>query len=160
MADEEAQVIALIDFVRESNKIEGITRDPSDAEIIAHQAILKLDQLTVGNIVWFVDMVQPGAKLREHRGMNVQIGNPPVYVPPPGGTHIFSRLDGLLRGVNSGALGPYEMHQAYEALHPFMDGNGRSGRAIWLWQIGGIDQVPRGFLTTWYYQSLQHGGGR
>jgi Fic family protein len=37
-----------------------------------------------------------------------------------------------------------------------MDGNGRSGRAIWLWQMlrqeGG---APLGFLHHFYYQTLE-----
>ena len=50
---------------------------------------------------------------------------------------------------------PFAVHVAYENLHPFMNGNGRSGRALWLWHMGGIEKVPLGFLRTWYYQSLQ-----
>ena len=29
------------------------------------------------------------------------------------------------------------------------------GISDWLWQIGGIEQVPLGFLHHWYYSSLQ-----
>ena len=40
-----------------------------------------------------------------------------------------------------------------------MDGNGRSGRALWLWQM--VNQhnydMRLGFLHLWYYQSLQAG---
>ena len=49
------------------------------------------------------------------------------------------------------ALGACETHVRYELLHPFLDGNGRSGRALWLWLMG---QAPLGFLHTFYYQTL------
>ena len=52
----------------------------------------------------------------------------------------------------------YVLHCRYESLHPFTDGNGRSGRALWLWMMGGIEEAPLGFLHTWYYQSLEAGG--
>ena len=35
-----------------------------------------------------------------------------------------------------------------------MDGNGRSGRVLWLYNMGGIERVPLGFLHTFYYQAL------
>ncbi len=55
-----------------------------------------------------------------------------------------------------GALSPFEAHVAYEKSHPFMDGNGRSGRAIWAWmmQREGLDPYSLQFLHRWYYQSL------
>ena len=46
----------------------------------------------------------------------------------------------------------YENHKYFEEIHPFLDLNGRTGRAIWLHQMGG--EAPMGFLHTWYYQSL------
>lgn len=49
---------------------------------------------------------------------------------------------------------PYEAHRLYERIHPFVDLNGRTGRAIWLHQMLGKQDVPLGFLHTWYYQSL------
>ena len=38
--------------------------------------------------------------------------------------------------------------------HPFTDGNGRSGRALWLWQMN--NHAPFGFLHTFYYQTLEN----
>lgn len=53
-------------------------------------------------------------------------------------------------------LNPYFFHKRYEEIHPFADLNGRTGRAIWLHQMLEEQDVPLGFLHTWYYQSLSY----
>lgn len=147
----------LEDFVRESNRIEGIRRDPKPEEISAHDRFLAVKVPAVKDLVDFVSAIQPDAKLRRHPGLNVYVGN---HVPPMGGPEIQSRLHDIVcdahrnRGIPRMA---YVLHHRYETLHPFTDGNGRSGRALWLWMMR---EAPLGFLHHWYYQSLEHGGLR
>ena len=93
-----------------------------------------------------VSVLQPNAILRDKEGYNVRVGS---YYPPKGGPQIRVNLDRLLNA--SLELGPYKTHIEYEKLHPFTDGNGRSGRALWAWQMR---YFPLGFLHHWYYQSL------
>ena len=145
---------ALTRFVRESNAIEGILRDPTDAEIEAHIRFLECDPLDIPALERFVNVVQPGAALRRRAGMNVRVGR---HMPPPGGPEIAEELVDILSW--DGAT-PWERHVAYETLHPFMDGNGRSGRALWLLDMGGIENAPLGFLHHAYYQALENSSGR
>ena len=146
----------LTDFVRESNRIEDIHRDPSPVEMIAHMAFLKLLRVHTIDLEQFVEKIQPGAQLRREVGMDVCVGN---YNPPPGGLAIADRLEELL--VWGEDLSPsdtlliWHYHLEYEQLHPFTDGNGRSGRALWLRQVGGT--APLGFLHSFYYQTLAEG---
>lgn len=139
----------LREFIRESNRIEGIVREPSDTEIAAHQRFLA-GELSINALVRLVAAVQPDACLRDRSGLDVRVG---TFYPPPGGPLIQTELENLLRDQRD----PYWTHHIYETIHPFTDGNGRSGRALWLWMMGGIQNAPLGFLHHWYYQSLRAG---
>ena len=140
-------------FVRESNRIEGIVREPTGEEIAATVAFIGLSKITVADIENLVNVYQPGVRLREIDGMNVRVG---AHIAPLGGPDIRPVLDGILVKANGSGWTAYQVHQEYEHLHPFMDGNGRSGRALWLWMMLDRGQdVSLGFLHHWYYQSLR-----
>lgn len=136
-------------YVRESNEIERIFRTPSRRELAAHVFLCKEPTLTIDSLCQFVRAVQPSAKLRIAAGINVSVGK---HIPPAGGVAIGYALDDIVGRVNRDD-DPVSVHHDYETLHPFTDGNGRSGRAIWLRQLGPSALVNR-FLTQWYYDSL------
>lgn len=140
----------IISFITESNKIEGIIRYPLMQEIQALETFLNLESLYIFNLKAFVSRNQIGAVLRDREGMDVRIGN---YHPPKGGSEIKDALQRLLNDVSWYNI--YNFHSKYESLHPFTDCNGRSGRAIWAWQMVHHNlSISLGFLHTYYYQSL------
>lgn len=142
-------------FVRESNRIEGITRDPTHDELTASFDMIYRNTITAWDLCRFVSACQPGAILRDRVGLDVSVGN---YHPPDGGPRIPKLLDALLGDRLSS---PHSIHCEYESLHPFTDCNGRSGRALWAHQMIQKDVRPGitlGFLHAFYYQTLDEMG--
>jgi len=159
----------LVHFVAESNRIERIDRMPTRHELDAHLRLATDNHLTVGDVSIFVRSlgdVEHGGALRNRRGMNVEVGD---HVAPPGGPEIPERLAQIL----DWAIQPratfaqherdaHELYGLYEDLHPFLDGNGRSGRALWLRFMLSFDpeEVWKGyvrqtlFLNAYHYATL------
>jgi len=142
-------LIDLDEFARESNHIEGISGvSLEDTGSLSH--LMSLPHLNVWDLERLVERIQPGALLRKNFGMDVRVG---MHVPPGGGPYVPDRLKWILENLDD--FTPFQAHQLYETLHPFTDGNGRSGRALWLWQMNDLDlSASLGFLHTYYYQSL------
>jgi len=143
-------------FLAESNRIEGIVRPVTEEEIDAAEGFLALDSPEVSDLVRAVGVFQPGARLRDRVGLDVRVG---AHRPPPGSPKIRTELASLLRFAAT--YHPYATHHRYESLHPFTDGNGRTGRLLWAWQMLKQERWPGlrlGFLHAFYYQTLE--GGR
>jgi len=139
----------------ESNRIEGIHRSPTRQESEATLDFVTAESMTVVRLKALVAVYQPNARIRDHADLNVRVGS---HIAPRGGPEIVAALEQIL--MESAVYDDsYATHHAYETLHPFTDGNGRSGRALWLWQLlrAGNEYPSIGFLHLWYYQSLQAG---
>lgn len=140
-------------FINQSNRIEGIHRAATEDEILAHREFWD-GPLTVQAIEKFVRQIA-GASLRYRRGMDVRVGG---HTPARGGPLVVDGLIRLVEQMKRRELDPWQAHLQYEILHPFMDGNGRSGRAIWAWMMTDQGHNPFGldFLHRFYYQTLDH----
>lgn len=143
----------LIKFVRDSNIIEGIERDPTKAEIKEMERFVERTSISFDDVIKFVSVYEPTAKIRSKKGMDVSVGN---YTPPPGDAGMGYGLLSILDDIEPTKASAFDIHNRYESLHPFTDCNGRSGRAIWLWQMTKFyGHIPKlSFLLSYYYQSL------
>jgi Fic family protein len=104
---------------------------------ITHEDIFKLHHIIAG------DVMDQGAAGR-YRTMAVRVGR---YLPPPA-ADVSGLMFELLAWWNQDAarvspvLSSAILHYRFEAIHPFADGNGRTGRALALWEL-----YRRGFDT-------------
>lgn len=138
----------LYNFVKESNAIEKIFREPLQSEIDELGRFISLPEITVEQLEKFVSIYEPSAKMRDQYGMNVRIGS---YYPPFGSPDMRNQLALFLK--ESDKWNAYLLHIFYEKIHPFTDCNGRSGRALWLWKHQNIEES---FLLKFYYQALDY----
>lgn len=104
---------------------------------IRHPDILELHRILAGEVM---DQGEAG----KYRMIAVRVGN---YLPPPPDAVsglMFELLDwwGMGAKTLSPVLSSAILHYRFEAIHPFADGNGRTGRALALWEL-----YRRGFDT-------------
>ena len=106
-------------------------------KMISHEEIFRLHKIMAGNVM---DQGTAG----RYRTIAVRVGR---YVPPSP-ADVSGLMFELLTWWNqesiqmSPVLSSAIIHYRFEAIHPFADGNGRTGRALALWEL-----YRRGFDT-------------
>jgi Fic family protein len=102
-----------------------------------HADILELHRILAGEVM-------DQGKAGKYRTISVRVGR---YSPPPADA-VSGLMFELLEWWNSASrklspvLSSAILHYRFEAIHPFADGNGRTGRVLALWEL-----YRRGFDT-------------
>lgn len=108
-----------------------------EKKIIRHEDVLKLHRI-------LSDKVMDQGEAGRYRTIGVRVGR---YVPPPP-QDVSGLMFELLEWWNkesaefSPIISSAVLHYRFETIHPFADGNGRTGRALALWEL-----YRRGFDT-------------
>jgi cell filamentation protein, protein adenylyltransferase len=104
---------------------------------LTHEDVLRLHAIMAGAVM---DQGEAG----RYRSIRVRVGN---YLPPPP-EDVSGLMFEFLEWWNKDApklspvLSSAIVHYRFESIHPFADGNGRTGRALALWEL-----YRRGFDT-------------
>jgi Fic family protein len=133
-----------------------------DTGLLTNNHILQIQQTLEQNSAGFRKV--PGTTLRDSAGRV-------IYTPPQDATVIVQLMDDLQRFINDDELLHVDplikmalIHHQFESIHPFYDGNGRTGRIInvlYLVKQGLLD-IPVLYLSrsivrkkSGYYRLLQ-----
>lgn len=109
----------------------------ADEARLGHEHLFELHRILAGQVM---DQGEAG----KYRVVQVRVG---AYMPPPP-AEVSGLMFELLDWWNSEApklssvLSSAILHYRFESIHPFADGNGRTGRALALWEL-----YRRGFDT-------------
>ena len=133
---------------------------------VDHEHIFRLHRIMAEDVM---DQGEAG----RYRTMRVRVGR---HVPPPP-EEVSGLMFELLQWWNEGAaalspvLSSAVLHYRFEAIHPFADGNGRTGRALALWELyrRGFDSHHIFSVDEFYWadrpryyaalEAVEHAGG-
>ncbi len=117
--------------------------DPATKEVISYrdalwEAFKKQKELSSWNLEWIVEIFRTVTERDESlRSMQLYIGNTynTVYTPPEPGDILTEKIDNWLDFEDTldkidPLLKMALLHYQFEAIHPFSDGNGRTGRIL------------------------------
>ena len=136
-------MIDLEEFVRQSNMIEGEPTEPGHPLFDDH---LRVAERVFADPYHFATRPlyiheqlmasQPSKFPGEMRQCRIYVGGnekmPPIFVRPEMNRWLDMVDSGLPSGMNTGDRKKWcwEMHHRFEWIHPFIDGNGRTGRLL------------------------------
>lgn len=139
-------------LIRESNLIEGIDSEQADADsLLAWNRMESYDSMTHYSLQLMHRMIthsQPDLSPSEkgqYRRVQVYVGD---HIPPAP-MLVMGLMDNFLSDFME--MDPIDAHIRFETIHPFIDGNGRTGRMLMWWH-----QWKTGKTPTLFWNDEKH----
>lgn len=146
-------------YIHQSNLIENIDDKAYDKQsLLAWNWLKKQEELTFGVVCKLQKMITllQDDLMPHQRGYTRSTSKVNVYIgdkTAPAWWLVDGMLDNWLLDMKEywQTLDPIEMHIRYEKCHPWVDGNGRSGRML-LWH----HELRLGHIPTLFMNSKKH----
>lgn len=130
-------------FIKGSNQIEGITDLEEIEQSLKAWEYLESQPVITAAVVKEVQRIitanQPeleATQRGEYRKIPVRIGG--LYAPNAG--LVPALMDSFLAELEQ--MTPLVAHIRFESIHPFVDGNGRTGRMLMWWHVAKLGKNP------------------
>ena len=150
---------------------ESVDADPSTKEVLRYRTALRNGYEALGSQPFSIELVRETCRIL--RGQTVDFRSPSdhvrisdtrtrsvIYTPPSGGPALVEKLRNL-ESYLLAADGPDPLirmavaHYQFEAIHPFTDGNGRTGRILNILYLvhTGLLQIPVLYISRFIIQN-------
>lgn len=169
------------DLYRYELRVAEFEKSPASKEVLKYReaiqvgyAAVRENRILSNNIIQMIQSVLVGNKagFRKVPGTELKDGyGRVVYQPPQDGNDVVHYMDNLESFINRPELSDLEplvklavIHHQFESIHPFYDGNGRTGRIICILflVLNQLLEIPVLYLSRYitqnkneYYQLIQ-----
>ena len=134
----------IAEALSESNAIEGIyTSDALEDSLKAWEFMTDCDFIPNVDTIEFVHWLITYRQLPSGERGTLRYGREVSIAGRPGMSSFIVR-DALQQWIRDlDVMSPKEAHIRFEKIHPFIDGNGRTGRMIYYWQLTLLDMLTK-----------------